>query len=68
MDPGPIFGAEGLERIEYLGEVNGRWRGPVSCFAYEFRRERRIQYVDKRDMPHLLGLKGPAGEMLFGRP
>ena len=68
IDTGPIFGLEGLEKIEYLGDVNGRWRGPVSCFSYTFRREQRIQYADKRDVPHLLGLKGPEGETLFRRP
>ena len=65
---GPIFGAEGLEKIVYLGDVNGRWKGAVSCFSYKFRRESREQYVDKRDAPHLLGLKGPADEALFRRP
>lgn len=68
METGPIFGAEGLEKIEYLGDVNGRWKGPVSLFAYTFRRDKRVQYADKRDVPIMLGLKGPAGEALFRRP
>ena len=60
-----IFGQMGLLKLVYQGDVNGRWKGPETCHLYEFGRERRVQYVDRRDIPKMLLAKGPSGEQLF---
>lgn len=60
-----VFGMYGLEKVEYLGDVNGSWRGPETCLMYEFRRDSRVHWVDVRDVQHLLNIKGPNGEEFF---
>lgn len=62
---GVIFGEKGLRKVRYLGDVNGKHRGAISCQWYEFSREKRIRYVDVRDVAQLTARKGAQGEMMF---
>lgn len=56
-----------MTRLEYLGEHAGKWKGKETCHWYEFPKERRVQWVDKRDVPHLLEQLDADGEALFRR-
>ena len=60
-----IFGMFGLEKVEYLGDMNGTWKGPETCIMYEFGRDSRIHWVDVRDLGHLLTVKDTTNEALF---
>lgn len=60
-----IFGQQGLLKVEYLGEVNGQWKGTETCRQYPFGRGKRLGWVDRRDVPGLLKARGLEGETLF---
>ena len=45
--------------------MNGKWKGIVTGHLYEFARDARERYVDRRDIPPLLGLKDGEGRALF---
>jgi len=53
--------------VEYLGDVNGRWKGPLTCHQYEFRREKHKMYVDNQELPHFAKLRDVDGKALFRR-
>jgi hypothetical protein len=44
----------GLSKVEYLGAVTGKWKGPNTCHQYPFSPERRISWIDPRDQEALL--------------
>jgi len=60
-----ILGQFGLFKVRYLGDVNGHWRGPQTNHMYEFTRDEPVRYVDRRDIPPILGLKDGEGHPLF---
>ena len=66
--PGPppmLFGEKGLILVTYLGDLQGKYKGPETCHVYEVKREQRNMYIDRRDAKHLLGVKNAKGENLF---
>ena len=60
-----ILGQFGLFKVRYLGDVNGKWKGIVTGHLYEFSRDARERYVDRRDIPPILGLKDGEDHSLF---
>ena len=65
-DPEPIIlGAQGLFKIRYMGDLNGKWRGAETCHMYEFTTVEPVRYVDKRDVPAFLTVLQEAGTPMF---
>ena len=60
-----IFGAQGLVKVRYLSEHKAIIKGQCTGHGYEFGAERRLGYVDRRDMEGMLKLLTQDGEALF---
>jgi len=45
--------------------LQGTWRGKHTGRPYRFTDAVRANWVDVRDVPHLLTWKGPEGEQMF---
>jgi hypothetical protein len=60
-----VFGEVGLTKVVYTGTVNGSWKGAETCHLYPFRKDRRVQFVDSRDVPALLHYQDGDGNKPF---
>ena len=46
-------------------DMNGKIKGPFTCYWYEFTKDKPTKYVDRRDAEVLLTLKKVDGRNLF---
>ena len=61
------MGEQGLFKVRYLGDMNGKWRGKETCHFYEFTVDEPVRYVDKRDIEAFLEVRDGSGGSLFER-
>ena len=61
---GGLPGGTGMTKLEYIGanQGNGTWFGPVTKTRYIFGANRRVGYVDSRDVDGMLAMKGKDGK------
>ena len=67
MDAAPtvIMWQQGAEKVRYSGNLKGTWKGAATCWPYAFSPDKRISYVDKRDVPKLLEWRDADGIAAF---
>lgn len=59
-----MFGAEGLIKVLYDGELRGAYRGPHTCHVYQVEPGRSF-WMDKGDASAMVGYKSADGGLLF---
>jgi len=46
-------------------DLRGTWKGRHTGHRYRYTETARENWVDRRDVPYLVGWKGPEGEQIF---
>ena len=54
--PVVILGQFGMKKVNYLGDSTVKIRGNKTCHWYEFGSDRKVCWVDLRDVPHVLSV------------